>query len=94
MTGEDCFIAKVFVRALDDLERVIDQLLPFAQTNTSIIQSSPAHDSRRRAASRSPSPSGKRTASPVEGAVSSPCHMTRRPRTTAPTGQPVTIVPS
>jgi Lrp/AsnC family leucine-responsive transcriptional regulator len=41
VTGEDCFIAKAFVSRVDDLERVIDQLLPFAQTNTSIIQSSP-----------------------------------------------------
>ncbi len=41
VTGEDCFVAKVFVARIDDLERVIDKLLPFAQTNTSIIQSSP-----------------------------------------------------
>jgi Lrp/AsnC family transcriptional regulator, leucine-responsive regulatory protein len=41
VTGEDCFVAKVFVPRVDDLERVIDQLIPFAQTNTSIIQSSP-----------------------------------------------------
>ena len=41
VTGEDCFVAKVYVARLDDLERVIDRLLPFAQTNTSIIQSSP-----------------------------------------------------
>jgi Lrp/AsnC family leucine-responsive transcriptional regulator len=41
VTGEDCFIAKVYVPRIDDLERVIDRLLPFAQTNTSIIQSSP-----------------------------------------------------
>jgi Lrp/AsnC family leucine-responsive transcriptional regulator len=41
VTGEDCFIAKVFVPRVDDLERVIDRLLPFARTNTSIIQSSP-----------------------------------------------------
>jgi Lrp/AsnC family leucine-responsive transcriptional regulator len=41
VTGDDCFIAKVFVCRVEDLERVIDQLLPFAQTNTSIIQSSP-----------------------------------------------------
>jgi Lrp/AsnC family leucine-responsive transcriptional regulator len=41
VTGDDCFIAKAFVSRVDDLERVIDQLLPFAQTNTSIIQSSP-----------------------------------------------------
>jgi Lrp/AsnC family transcriptional regulator, leucine-responsive regulatory protein len=40
VTGEDCFVAKVLVPRVDDLERVIDRLLPFAQ-NTSIIQSSP-----------------------------------------------------
>src|ERR1700722_7681690 len=41
ITGEDCFVAKVFVPRIEDLERVIDKLLPFAQINTSIIQSSP-----------------------------------------------------
>ena len=41
ITGDDCFIAKVFVARIEDLERVIDRLIPFAQTNTSIIQSSP-----------------------------------------------------
>lgn len=41
VTGDDCFIAKVFVARIEDLERVIDRLLPYAQTNTSIIQSSP-----------------------------------------------------
>lgn len=41
ITGEDCFIAKVQVSQIEQLERVIDQLLPYAQTNTSIIQSSP-----------------------------------------------------
>ena len=41
ITGDDCFIAKVFVPRIEDLERVIDRLLPYAQTNTSVIQSSP-----------------------------------------------------
>ena len=41
VTGEDCFIAKVYAPRIGDLERVIDKLLPYAQTNTSIIQSSP-----------------------------------------------------
>jgi hypothetical protein len=35
-----------------------------------------------------------RTASPEDGAVSSPSHITRRPRTIVPTGQPVTVFPS
>jgi predicted RNase H-like HicB family nuclease len=34
------------------------------------------------------------TGSPIEGAVNSPSHITRRPRTKVPTGQPVTVLPS
>ena len=38
--------------------------------------------------------SRNRTGSPVDGVVNSPCHITRRPRTKVPTGQPVTRMPS
>ena len=41
VTGDDCFIAKACVRSVDDLERIIDRIIPFAQTNTSLVQSSP-----------------------------------------------------
>ena len=41
VTGEDCFIARAHVRSIGALERLIDQIIPFAMTNTSIIQSSP-----------------------------------------------------
>lgn len=41
ITGDDCFIAKVHVRSMEHLERIIDRIIPFAMTNTSIIQSSP-----------------------------------------------------
>jgi Lrp/AsnC family leucine-responsive transcriptional regulator len=41
VTGEDCFIARAHVRSVNDLERVIDEIIPYAMTNTSIIQSSP-----------------------------------------------------
>ena len=41
VTGEDCFIARAHVASVDDLERLIDKIIPFATTNTSIIQSSP-----------------------------------------------------
>lgn len=41
VTGEDCFFAKVHVATVQELERIIDGLLPYAVTNTSIIQSSP-----------------------------------------------------
>jgi Lrp/AsnC family transcriptional regulator, leucine-responsive regulatory protein len=41
ITGEDCFIARAHVQSVDDLEKLIDQIIPYAMTNTSIIQSSP-----------------------------------------------------
>ena len=41
ITGEDCFIAKAHVRSIGDLETVIDAIIPYAMTTTSIIQSSP-----------------------------------------------------
>ena len=41
ITGEDCFFMKLHVRDVQHLEEVIDRFLPFGQTTTSIIQSSP-----------------------------------------------------
>jgi Lrp/AsnC family leucine-responsive transcriptional regulator len=41
ITGEDCFIARAHVASIGALEKLIDQVIPFATTNTSIIQSSP-----------------------------------------------------
>jgi len=41
VTGEDCFVARAHVRSVGDLEKLIDAIIPYAMTNTSIIQSSP-----------------------------------------------------
>jgi Lrp/AsnC family transcriptional regulator, leucine-responsive regulatory protein len=41
VTGEDCFIMKVYLPGLDQLDRVLDQFLAFGQTTTSLVQSSP-----------------------------------------------------
>src|SRR6266702_7200012 len=41
ITGEDCFIARAQVQSVEELEKLIDQVIPHAMTNTSIIQSSP-----------------------------------------------------
>ena len=41
VTGEDCFIAKAHVSDVGELEALIDKIIPYAMTNTSIIQSSP-----------------------------------------------------
>jgi Lrp/AsnC family leucine-responsive transcriptional regulator len=41
ITGEDCFIARAHVQSVEELEKLIDRVIPYAMTNTSIIQSSP-----------------------------------------------------
>jgi Lrp/AsnC family leucine-responsive transcriptional regulator len=41
ITGEDCFLLRLHVRAMDDLEPVLDRFTPFGQTTTSIVHSSP-----------------------------------------------------
>ena len=41
ITGEDCFLIKVHVRAVDRLEEVLDRFLAYGQTTSSIVQSSP-----------------------------------------------------
>ncbi len=41
ITGEDCFLLKVHVPEVDQLEAVLDRFLAFGQTTTSIVQSSP-----------------------------------------------------
>jgi Lrp/AsnC family transcriptional regulator, leucine-responsive regulatory protein len=41
ITGEDCFLLKVHVPKVDNLEDVLDRFLAFGQTTTSIVQSSP-----------------------------------------------------
>lgn len=41
VTGEDCFVIKVFLPGLDQLDELLDQFLAFGQTTTSLVQSSP-----------------------------------------------------
>jgi Lrp/AsnC family leucine-responsive transcriptional regulator len=41
ITGEDCFVARAHVQSVEELEKLIDRVIPYAMTNTSIIQSSP-----------------------------------------------------
>jgi len=41
ITGEDCFLLKVYVTEIDKLEDVLDRFLMFGQTTSSIVQSSP-----------------------------------------------------
>jgi len=41
VTGEDCFILKVHIPAIDQLDRLLDGFLLYGSTITTIIQSSP-----------------------------------------------------
>ncbi len=41
VTGEDCFVLKLHIRAIDELDRVLDRFLAHGQTTTSIVQSTP-----------------------------------------------------
>ncbi len=41
VSGEDCFILKLHIEALDRLDPVLDQFLAYGQTTTSIVQSTP-----------------------------------------------------
>lgn len=41
ITGDDCFLMKIHVSAVDGLESVLDRFLLYGQTTSSIVQSSP-----------------------------------------------------
>ena len=41
VTGEDCFIARLQVRSMEQLDRLLDRLNHDAETNTAIIKKSP-----------------------------------------------------
>lgn len=41
VTGEDCFVLRVYLPSLEQLDRILDAFLVFGNTTTSLIQSSP-----------------------------------------------------
>jgi Lrp/AsnC family leucine-responsive transcriptional regulator len=41
ITGEDCYLLRLHLRAIDELEDVLDRFTPYGLTTTSIIHSSP-----------------------------------------------------
>ncbi len=40
VTGEDCFVTRVVVSDINELETVVDRFVPFSSTDTAIVQSS------------------------------------------------------
>lgn len=61
VTGDDCFVARAFVRGVEELESLIDRFLPYSATNTAIIQSSPV----KRRMPRLPLDDGDRSTDPA-----------------------------
>lgn len=41
VTGEDCFVARVVARSIEQLDEIIDRIAERAETNTSIVKSQP-----------------------------------------------------
>lgn len=41
VTGDDCFIARLVVRSMGELDSILDKVAERAETNTSMIKSSP-----------------------------------------------------
>jgi Lrp/AsnC family transcriptional regulator, leucine-responsive regulatory protein len=41
ITGEDCYLLRLQLRSIDELEEVLDRFTPYGQTTTSIIHSMP-----------------------------------------------------
>lgn len=41
VTGEDCFVARLFLRSIDQLDQILDRVIDYAETNTSIVKMKP-----------------------------------------------------
>ena len=41
ITGEDCYIMRLYLRSFDDLEAILDEFTPYGRTTTAIVHSSP-----------------------------------------------------
>ncbi|MEM8837656.1 MAG: Lrp/AsnC family transcriptional regulator [Pseudomonadota bacterium] len=44
VSGDDCFVARAHVRDVAEMEAVIDRIVPFGATNSSIVQSTPVEN--------------------------------------------------
>lgn len=41
VTGDDCFIARLHLRSIEQLDTILDQIVDKAETNTSIVKAQP-----------------------------------------------------
>ena len=41
VTGDDCFVARLFARSIEQLDEIVDRIANEAETNTAIVKSQP-----------------------------------------------------
>ena len=41
VTGDDCFVARLFVRSMSELDKLLDRIADKAETSTAIIKAQP-----------------------------------------------------
>ncbi|MHC8494598.1 Lrp/AsnC family transcriptional regulator [Thalassospira sp. SM2505] len=41
VTGDDCFVARLYIRSMKELDGLLDQIVDKAETNTAIVKSKP-----------------------------------------------------
>lgn len=41
VTGDDCFIARLYIRSMEHLDRILDRIAEKAETNTAIVKAQP-----------------------------------------------------
>jgi Lrp/AsnC family leucine-responsive transcriptional regulator len=41
ITGDDCFVARLFVQSIEQLDQILDRISDKAETNTAIVKAQP-----------------------------------------------------
>lgn len=41
VTGDDCFVGRLHIRSIDELDKILDQITDKAETNSSIVKAQP-----------------------------------------------------
>ena len=62
ITGEDCYLLRLHLRSIDELEEMLDRFTPHGLTTTSIVHSTPVPRRGRRSSAEAPSHNSDRVA--------------------------------
>lgn len=41
VTGDDCFVARLLLRSMSQLDEILDRIIDYAETNTAVVKSHP-----------------------------------------------------